>query len=218
MNLYPLKVGLHAIGGTSDSASRGEDDAGGIVRRGGQLLRPIGPWSGAVHEYLRHLESRGFAGAPRVLGTDGGREILTFIDGEVATDPQWRPGHGHRLPPYARREAALIAAAALVRQLHEAARGYRPTQTEYRFHPHPPRAGEIVSHGDLGPCNTVYRDGVPVAFIDWDSAGPIDPALDLAAAAWAFVPLARPTSCARPDSTLYLACRPGSGCSWTHTA
>ena len=51
----------------------------------------------------------------------------------------------------------------------------RPADTEYRFHPHPPRAGEIVSHGDLGPWNTVYRAGVPVAFIDWDGAGPVDP-------------------------------------------
>jgi hypothetical protein len=164
----------------------------GITRRGGQLLRPVGPWSGAVHEYLRHLESAGFAGAPRVLGTDGEREILTFIEGEVPADPQWQPGHGHRLPPYARSEAALITAAGLVRQLHDAARGYRPTDTEYRSHPHPPRAGEIVSHGDLGPWNTVYRGGVPVAFIDWDGAGPVDPLVGLAAAAWAFVPLAPP--------------------------
>jgi len=27
----------------------------GIVRRGGQLLRPMGSWSGAVHEYLRPI-------------------------------------------------------------------------------------------------------------------------------------------------------------------
>ncbi|OIJ85019.1 hypothetical protein BIV23_44845 [Streptomyces monashensis] len=80
----------------------------------------------------------------------------------------------------------------MVRQLHEAARGYAPAHTEFRFRPYPPRAGEIVSHGDLGPWNTVYRDGLPVAFIDWDAAGPIDPLLDLAAAAWAFVPLAPP--------------------------
>jgi aminoglycoside phosphotransferase (APT) family kinase protein len=152
----------------------------------------MGPWSGAVHEYLRHLESAGFAGAPRFLGTDGEREILTFIDGDVPADPQWQPGRGQWLPPYARSEAALTAAARLVRQLHEAARGYRPADTEYRFHPHPPRAGEIVSHGDLGPWNTAYRAGVPVAFIDWDSAGPVDPLVDLAAAAWAFVPLAPP--------------------------
>jgi aminoglycoside phosphotransferase (APT) family kinase protein len=31
-----------------------------------------------------------------------------------------------------------------------------------------------------------------VAFIDWDAAGPIDPLVDLAAAAWEFVPLAPP--------------------------
>jgi aminoglycoside phosphotransferase (APT) family kinase protein len=164
----------------------------GIARRGGQLLRPMGPWSGAVHEYLRHLESAGFAGAPCLLGIDGEREVLTFIDGEVSVDPRWQPGHGHRLPAYARSEAALIAAGGLVRQLHDAARGYRPADTGYRFHPCPPRPGEIVSHGDLGPWNTVYRDGVPVAFIDWDSAGPVDPMVDLAAAAWAFVPLAPP--------------------------
>jgi len=79
-----------------------------------------------------------------------------------------------------------------VRQLHEAARGYRPADTGYRFHPHPPRPGEIISHDDLGPWNTVYRDGVAVAFIDWDAAGPIDPTVELASAAWAFVPLAPP--------------------------
>jgi aminoglycoside phosphotransferase (APT) family kinase protein len=164
----------------------------GITRRGGQLLRPMGAWSGAVHEYLRHLESAGFAGAPRLLGIEGEREVLTFIDGEVPADPQWQPGRGHWLPPYARSETALIAAAQLVRRLHEAARGYRPANTGFRFNPRPVRTGEIVSHGDLGPWNTVYRAGVPVAFIDWDAAGPIDTVVDLAAAAWEFVPLAPP--------------------------
>lgn len=164
----------------------------GVARRGGKLLRPLGSWSAAVHEYLRYLESAGFVGAPRFLGIEGEREVLSFIEGEVAVDPDWQPGHGHRLPPHARTEAALTAGAELVRQLHKAARGYVPANTEYRFHPHPPRAGEIVSHGDLGPWNTVYRSGLPVAFIDWDAAGPVDPLLDLAAAAWAFVPLTTP--------------------------
>jgi aminoglycoside phosphotransferase (APT) family kinase protein len=150
----------------------------------------MGGWSGSVHAYLRHLEAAGFAGAPRFLATEGEREVLTYIDGEVPADPQWQPGHGHRLPAYARSEAALVAAAELVRQLHEAARGYQPADTQFRFDPRAPRPGEIISHGDLGPWNTVYRDGVPVAFIDWDSAGPVDPLVDLAAAAWEFVPLA----------------------------
>src|SRR5690242_5629505 len=114
----------------------------------------------------------GFDGAPRLLGTDGGREILTFVEGDVPVDPQWTPGRGSRLPSYARSDASLVAAARLLRRLHEAARGFQPVDTGYRYHPHPPRAGEIVSHGDLGPWNTVYRGGVPVAFIDWDCAGP----------------------------------------------
>lgn len=79
----------------------------GMARRGGLLLRPMGPWSPAVHEYLRHLEAAGFDGAPRLLGTEGDREVLTFIDGDVANDPRWQPGHGHRLPPYARTDLAL---------------------------------------------------------------------------------------------------------------
>jgi hypothetical protein len=83
----------------------------GIVRRADRLLRPRGAWSPAVHEYLRHLEAAGFDGSARVLGTEGDREVLTFIDGDVAVDPRWQPGDGHRLPPYARTELALSGAA-----------------------------------------------------------------------------------------------------------
>lgn len=161
----------------------------GIVRRGDRVRRPTGSWSPAVHEYLRHLESAGFEAAPRVLGVEHDREVLTYIEGDVAVDPQWQPGRGHRLPSYARTDSVLCDVARLLRQLHTAAAGFEPTCVEYRFHPHPPRAGELVSHGDLGPWNTVYRDGAAVAFIDWDTAQPVDPLTDLAAAAWAFVPL-----------------------------
>ena len=164
----------------------------GMVRRGDRLLRPMGPWSPAVHEYLRYLEAAGFDGTPRVLGIEGDREVLTFIDGDVANDPRWEPGHGHRLPSYAQTKVALRGAAELIRGLHRAAAGFRPAITSYRFHPYPPKPGEIVSHGDLGPWNTVYRDGMVVAFIDWDAAQPIEPLADLVDAAWAFVPLAPP--------------------------
>ena len=162
----------------------------GIVRYGDRIRRPAGPWTPAVHEYLRHLAGAGFDGAPRVLGEGDGWEELTYLDGQVAADPDWEPGRGHRLPPCARTDEALIAAGRLIRSLHEAAAGFAPAQTGYRFHPHPPLPGEVVSHGDLGPWNTVYRDGLPAAFIDWDGARPVDPVADLAAAAWAFLPLA----------------------------
>jgi aminoglycoside phosphotransferase (APT) family kinase protein len=164
----------------------------GITRIGDRLRRPTGPWSPAVHEYLLHLESVEFAGAPRVLGVEPGWEILTYLDGDVANDPQWEPGRDAQLPAYARTDAALAGAARLLRRLHTAAVGFDPVITDYRFHPHPPRPGQVVSHGDLGPWNTVYRQGLPVAFIDWDAAHPVDPVDDVAAAAWAFVPLEPP--------------------------
>ena len=164
----------------------------GIVRRGERLLRPMGPWSPAVHEYLRHLETAGFEGSPRMLGIEGNREVLTFLEGDVANDPRWEPGHGFLLPPYARTARALHGAGRLIRALHDASAGFRPAVTTYRFSPHPPKDGEIVSHGDLGPWNTVYRQGRPAAFIDWDGAQPVDPLVELAEAASRFVPLEPP--------------------------
>jgi Phosphotransferase enzyme family len=185
-------VARHPQERAAEVAVSGGRMTSGIVRRRDQLLRPMGPWSPAVHEYLRHLEAAGFDGSPRVLGTEGDREVLTFIEGDVANDPGWEPGHGNRLPPYARTELALRGAAQLICKLHQAAAGFQPAIISYRFHPYPPKAREIVSHGDLGPWNTVYRDGLPIAFIDWDAAQPVDPLADLAEAAWTFVPLAPP--------------------------
>jgi hypothetical protein len=58
----------------------------GVVRVGGTVRRPAGPWTRTVHAYLRHLERQGFSGAPRVLGFDEqGREVLSFLDGVVAS-------------------------------------------------------------------------------------------------------------------------------------
>jgi len=90
--------------------------------------------------------------------------------------------------------------------------------TSYRFDPRPPRPGEVVSHGDLGPWNAVYRDGIPVGFIDWDSAGPVDPVADLAAAAWTFVLLAPPRQLAEAGFDPLPTCLPGCARSWTPTA
>jgi hypothetical protein len=49
----------------------------------------------------------------------------------------------------------------LIRCFHEATAGS-------------PLAGgaEIVCHNELGPHNTIFVDGRPVAFIDWDEAAP----------------------------------------------
>jgi hypothetical protein len=135
------------------------------------------------------VEAAGFDGAPRLVAVEETVEVLSFIQGDVPADPEWQPGMPGRPPPYVLSDDAITATGRLLRRLHDAVDGITPMETGYRFHPHSPARREIVSHGDLGPWNTVYRDGLPVAFIDWDSAQPTEPLLELAAAAWSFIPL-----------------------------
>src|SRR3954451_10751092 len=60
----------------------------GVVRIGGTVRRPHQPQSWAVAGYLDHLERAGFDGSPRFLGRDaGGRDVLPFLEGDVAGDP-----------------------------------------------------------------------------------------------------------------------------------
>jgi aminoglycoside phosphotransferase (APT) family kinase protein len=101
------------------------------------------------------------------LGIDPqGREILTFIEGEVPPDLDfWSMEQ-------------LAAAGHLIRRFHEATTGS-------------PLAGaeEVVCHHDLSPCNTVFVGGLPRAFIDFDAAAPGPRWSDLAYAAWLWLDL-----------------------------
>lgn len=42
----------------------------------------------------------------------------------------------------------------------------------------------VIGHCDVAPWNIVARDGLPVAFIDWETAGPVDPIVELAQLSW----------------------------------
>jgi hypothetical protein len=154
--------------------------------------RTTGPWTPTVHAFLRHLEAVGFGGAPRVLGMDDdGRELVSFIDGDVLADPEWQPGHPTPWPEWAQPEECLVESARLVRGLHDASRTFvLPDDAVWRQHACPVLGrGEIVCHGDVGPHNTVYRRGMPVAFIDWDAIRPNHPLVEFGNAAWHYVPL-----------------------------
>ena len=159
-----------AIWGSGAAASKAQ-------RRQDVVLRTAGPWSRSVLALLKHLEAVGFEGAPRPVG-DGfdadGREAVTYISG---TSPH----------PSAWSDEAVSAVGALLRRLHDAAQSFQPPAdaswqpTFARFLPgdHP-----VIGHGDLGPWNVVAQDGIPVAFIDWEFAGPVDALWELTEAAW----------------------------------
>ncbi|MAG36421.1 MAG: hypothetical protein CL878_09275 [Dehalococcoidia bacterium] len=40
----------------------------------------------------------------------------------------------------------------------------------------------VIGHCDVAPWNIVAHNGLPVALIDWDFAGPVDPVVELAQA------------------------------------
>jgi hypothetical protein len=122
----------------------------GVVRVGDTVRRPRGDHSVFVADLLRHLAISGFDGAPRWLGIDNeGRDTLTYIPGDVPPDLGFFT------------DKQLNAAFDLLRRFHDSTATTSLTQ-----------GAEVVCHGDVSPCNTVFQDGTPVALIDFDTAAP----------------------------------------------
>ena len=153
-----------------------------VTRSAKGVHRPAGPWTPTVHAFLEHLTAQGFDGAPMPLGfDDSGREVVSWIEGEVLSDPEWEPGLPTPWPAYAQTEEVLVEAGDLIRRLHEAAATFRPPTPIWKQYAWPMLLeGEIVCHGDLGPHNSVYRDGHLVGLIDWDAIRPNGPDIEFA--------------------------------------
>ena len=162
----------------------------GIVRIGDTVRRPLRPFSLTVQAYLAHLRDAGFTGAPLPFGVDEeGREVLSFVPGDVPRNP---------LPPETSGDDVLVALARLIRALHEASAGWEPP-SDAVWGGTPASAGrpitdstELVSHRDYYPGNVVFRDGLPVALIDFDLAKPTTRLYDIANALWYWAPLRDP--------------------------
>lgn len=148
-----------------------------VHRHGDTVLRNSGPQTPAVHALLRHLEHVGFDGAPRLVGggiADDGREMITFIEGEFNN-----PG------PWSVEGAAGVGA--MLRRLHDATATFTPEPDAVWFPWHARDLGEgegVIGHCDVAPWNIVAKGGLPVALIDWEFAGPVDPLTELAQACW----------------------------------
>ena len=149
----------------------------GVLREGEVVHRQTGPWAPTVHSVLRHLETVGFAGAPRVVGSGfdtRGLETLTFIEGRFVHPGPWTLD-------------GATAVGRLLRNLHDATASYRPIPDAVWRTWFGRDLGDhvrVIGHCDVAPWNIVARGGLPVALIDWDFAGPVDPLVDLAQACW----------------------------------
>lgn len=143
------------------------------MRAGDTVRRPLGPHSPLVHAVLAHLEAVGFAGAPRFRGLDErGREVLTFIEGEVAGRPH---------PAWLADDSRLASVARLLRAYDDAVAGFAPPAHLLEpvappelpgMPPEPDAAAELIGHLDITPENVVFRGGEAVALIDFDLVRP----------------------------------------------
>jgi Ser/Thr protein kinase RdoA (MazF antagonist) len=152
-----------------------------VVRVGDTVRRATGPWTPAVHALLRHLETRGFDGAPRVLGRDpAGREVLSYVAGQTA--PASLDG--------VRSDDVLAAVARMARRYHQAVADFvAPPGAAWQHTVGAPRVGDVICHNDIAPWNLVFDDARPLALIDWDFAAPAPREWDVAYALWRFVPI-----------------------------
>jgi hypothetical protein len=150
-------------------------DVNVVVQVGDTVRRPPEP-SGVV-ALLQWYEAVGFDGAPRYRGIDEqGRETLTFIEGEPA------------FAPVPSGDEVISALGRLLRRAHDAQTGFSaPHDAGWDTHVAGTTSGEVICHLDLFWTNVIFRDGLPVALIDWELAAPSSRVLEVALAAtyWA---------------------------------
>jgi Phosphotransferase enzyme family len=141
------------------------------VQVGDTVRRPPGPNAQLARDVLLRLEQAGFDAAPRWLGGDEqGRDVLSWIEGESFTERgRMHPYVGDPPGRVTFDDGQLGAAFRLLRSYHDAL------------------ADDPVCHGDFGPWNIVWRDGVPIGMIDFDQVHRGDPSEDVAYALRTFV-------------------------------
>lgn len=125
---------------------KGGRSTAGVVRVGDTLRRPHKEESNFANLILKFLEKRNYAFSQRYLGQDEeGRDVFRFIEGYVPSEI------GDTTFPQ------LLSFMKIVRKMHDISTEIAPE-------------GQVICHNDLSPCNTVFREGTPIAIIDWDSA------------------------------------------------
>ena len=154
-----------------------------VTRQGDIVLREAGPWTPSVHALLRHLENVGFNAAPKIVGSGfdiHGRETISYIDGSFVHPKPWS-------------DDGLILVARLLRELHDATATFSSPENavwrDWCGRTLDVSGRRVFGHCDLGPWNIVACQSLPVAFIDWEVAGPADPMVEFAQACWLNVQL-----------------------------
>jgi aminoglycoside phosphotransferase (APT) family kinase protein len=153
-----------------------------VSRVGETVKRPARASSASVQAVLLHLRRAGVTCVPEPLGFDElGREVVSYLAGDVWNDP---------LPDVVWRESTLVAAAELLRVLHDATLDFQPPAEACWMLSMPSDLPlEVVCHNDFAPYNAVFVDDRLAGVIDWETAVPGARVWDVAHTAYRFVPL-----------------------------
>ncbi|MFF1875688.1 phosphotransferase [Kitasatospora herbaricolor] len=163
---------VEPVGAHPEVPLLGGDVTEGVVRVGDTVRRPVSESSDRVRRVLEHLDAVGFDGAPRFLGVDDSdRDVLTFVEGEVAGRP-W--------PLWVGDEERAISVARLVRRYDDAVSTLGTPEWSRAARPSDPAgcppsvagAPTLIAHMDITPENVVFRDGRAHALIDFDLIRP----------------------------------------------
>ncbi len=99
---------------------------------------------------------------------------MTFVEGWTAHPAAWP-------------EDVLPLIGGALRNLHDVSVGFQADDALWQpwFGRDLGGSARVIGHCDTGPWNILARaDNTSVTFIDWETAGPVDPLVELAQACW----------------------------------
>lgn len=168
-NVYRLEIWLRVVGFMVEVPLYGGRSTMGVCRDGDIVLRPHSEASDRYIPLLNYYEFCGLEYTHNYLGMDpSGRDMFSFIDGHVPVEVGYTS------------QDQLLEFMAILRRLHDVSSDFIKDPCK------------VVCHGDPSPCNVVFRDGHPVAVIDWDGCYVGERWQDLAYVVWLWVNIGDP--------------------------
>ena len=145
-----------------------------VFKKDNMVFRPLEAWSKNIHLLMNHFHKNGIP-VPKIIKVDDKYEYQEYINGELVHPNRWT-------------DEGLYEIGKMVKNIHDLAKKFEyKNNMEWKpWYLRELGTPEICSHGDIAPWNIITKNGKPIAIVDWECAGPIDPIIELARVCWLF--------------------------------